>query len=333
MQAPRSIALSLFALLLSVGNSTNALAQPGCDQLEVISLRYAPFSDTTMQVMARALPGTLFSSPYFNLFDAAGDTVAAGHQWFFGMTSVAQSHTLNLDEGEPPPQTPFTGTLEFNYMTMEGQAQCLLPMTNVDLCDIATCDTVNPFAYRTGPGDPVTTSLDWHLTNEEGSTIASGVFQLDALDQQIDHAEVCAVPGNYTLHVSQSEAIGSSYAFGVTLGGEYFTVNGPIEELSPDGQASLDFMFYPACVDIGESIVERTSAALTLHMQGRMLMVRSNNDGPIGAVRITDSMGRVVVEKTISGSTSHLDLSSVASGTYIMHAAGFPTHVQRFIIH
>lgn len=310
----------------------NARGQATCDQLDVISLRYAPFSDTSMQVTAHALPGTLFTSPYFNLYDVAGDTVAAGSPWFFGMTSVPQSHTLLLDQGDAPPPTPFNGTLEFNFMTIDGPVQCLFDMTDIDLCSIASCETVNPFAYRTGAGDPVTTALDWHLTDDVGATIASGVFNLDALDQQIDHAEVCAAPGNYTLHVSQAVAVGSSFAFGVTLGGEYFTVNGPIEELSPGGQASVDFMFYPTCIDGGQSMVERPATKFDLLLQGQALIVKAQDDQRIGPLRITDGMGRVVVENTFNSTSAHIDLSRASAGVYLVQGASLVQAGQRFII-
>lgn len=335
MQDPWSLPVVLHpisALFLVAGLSMNAVAQPGCDQLEVLSLRYAPFSDTTLQLTARALPGTLFNSPYFNLLDSEGDTVAAGYPWFFGMASVAQSHTLLLGEGAAVPPTPFTGTLEFNYLMIDGPVQCLLDMEDVDLCDIATCETFNPFAYRTGPGDPVTTSLDWHMTEADGAMIASGVFDLDALDQQTDFGEVCAAPGHYTLHVSQPVAVGNTFAFGVTLGGENFTVSGPNGLLNSGGQASVDFMFYPACMANGQTIAEERDEDLRLSLHGRTLILHAVNGQRIGPIRITDSSGRTIAEQVIDPSSVQIDLSKFASGAHILHRPAIAKAGQRFII-
>lgn len=327
----RSVQLGAVAALVCFSTSTSPVSgQADCDGLEIISLRYAPFSDTTMQVMARSTDG-LFSSPVFNLFDAQGDTVALGRWSFFGMTPAPQSHVLELHAGQAPSASPFTGTLEFNHVTIDGPEQCLVDLQDVDLCAIDVCDTVHVFAYRTGGGAPVTTTLDWHLDAADGNTLASGEFDLDSLDQQQDFDRVCAAPGAYTLQVSQDEAVGTGYAFGVTLGGQYFTVNGPIGEFDAGGGSTIDFDFYPACVEIGQAIAEERKSEMWISLTGRMLVINTELS-PIGAFQIHDGMGRTVLSRSVNSLSSELDLHGFASGASFLHSTSSSWRTQRFLI-
>jgi hypothetical protein len=317
---------ALGALLVS----SSLAAQSACDSVQIHLLQYAPFTDTALIVVAQNNGTEFLSYPQFSLIATGGDTLARENINFFGLGPSAQTHLVPLIPGEDLPSTPFTGTLELRYITVNGDASCAFPFSG-GLCPTTFCTPLNVYLYNFGTFEVFTADFPWNVTNSEGLVVGSGTLSIDADDQQQDFGELCLAPGHYELHVSQDGDVGEHYMFGVTQGEAMFNVSGPSAELQAGSQATLPFSYYPACISGTNAIDEVRTTAPRILADGRQVMII--RDGlPLGQLAVFDSTGRRVQRTSTSASSIAIDLSGAAPGAYVVRSVTGTWPAQRFIL-
>jgi hypothetical protein len=303
-------------------------AQNACDSIHVEGLQYAPFGDG-LHITLNNESTQFLSGPTLDVLDADGDTLVQGVMEFFGLftgTSLHQAHFA------PPPPTPFSGTIRLNYYDENGMITCNFPMTNVDLCPADPCSPLGVFAYQQG-GSPVTTDLDWSVTDADNNTVASGVLHIDEASFGFAVTELCLQPGAYTMHMAQAVAAGTAIQVGMTQADLTFS-NATSTPLPIGGSVDHPFIFYAQCFDDAQGITTHAPQAPTLSAEGRIVHIATNDGSPLGNLILLDGMGHVARTITTNASSASSDLNGFASGVYILRSldAVNTWPAQRFIL-
>ncbi|HEY0976518.1 MAG TPA: hypothetical protein VGE21_03525, partial [Flavobacteriales bacterium] len=242
------------------------------------------------------------------------------------------THNMPPVPGAAPVSTPFNGTLLLQYMTVNGTESCTWPIT-ADLCPPAPCREMQVYVLAQGGGAPVNADLGFEVIDTDGVIVASGTLSMDTGGWQMGAQTVCLPIGSYILQASQNGTVGTMFAIGVAQ--DDLATQGPSEALQPGGSAEVQFDFYPACSNIGQSVFDVAPADVPLIVQeGRVLRLTDRKGLPLGRLGVLDSAGRSV--RTVRGGTSTLtiDLQNAAPGTYLLRPLdGRPWPAQRFVLH
>lgn len=327
--ATRALLSRLGPLLFSTALlPPNALhAQDPCDSVEVVSVSYAPFSETAMQVVLRHTSNQFLSYPHCWLVDQDADTVAREGLTLFGLSGPTESrHYLELDNDTDVPATPFTGTVLFLFSGVEGFNYCALPVTT-PLCP-AQCMPLQVFV-QPQTGNVVTSSFPWSMTDSTGAVVSMGTLNIDA-DMWQNEDALCLMPGPYTLHIEQPVAAGTGFQVGVMQQG--FLSSTPMATLAAGATLDLPFDFYPPCFDRQTGVVERdeTPAVITVHY--RQLTIKQPDQRALGEVALFDATGRCVARAWANASTLTMDLTSFAPGVHLVRVHNTHTSVQRIVL-
>lgn len=319
-----------FALYMT--GTAQLTAQNTCADLTILSVQYAAFNDTVIEVVAQAAEGSFFSYPMFSLLDAENDTLTHEDVSFFGIGQGPQNHSSVLIHGQVLPASPFMGTLLFTYSGPGEEMFCTFPLSG-SLCPAAPCVDIEVFVYRHAVPPLVTTSFNWSISDAGSSTVGTGAVEIDATTGQLGLADLCLPPGNYLLHVDQEEAIGDQFFFGV--GQRNFTVTGPSAMLVAGGEGDLPFTLHRQCFSSGNGITDTPASAPTLALNGRTLIISSANESPLGSIEIIDATGRCMRRETTSAASIIFDLGNLAYGMHIVRAVDIAStwNAQRFILH
>jgi len=318
--------------VLSVTGSDLLTAQNTCADLTILSVRYAAFNDSVIEVVAQAAEGSFFSYPSFSLVDAMSDTLTREQVNFFGVGQWPQTHSSMLIAGQTLPASPFTGTVLFTYSGPDEENFCTFPISS-PLCPPAPCVDIQVYVSRIANPPMVTTSFSWTVTDEWDATVGTGIGMIDAMNGQLALSDLCLPPGNYTLDMQQDDVIGDLFNFGVTQ--RNFSVEGPHTALLPGGSASLLFTLYAPCFTGGNDIIEEVSTAPTLMLNDRSLTLLLANGGALGSIEILDATGRCVRRGNSASSSATFDLDDLACGMHIVRTATGPSiwKAQRIILH
>ncbi|MBK8498240.1 MAG: T9SS type A sorting domain-containing protein [Flavobacteriales bacterium] len=289
-------------------------AQSICDSMHIAGIQYAPFGDG-FHIQLHNGSTQFFSYPTFEVVDADGDTLNEGFFNFFGIApGDTQLHQVALLP--PLPTSPFTGTLVLSLLTIDGESTCSFDMTEVDLCPTEACIPLQVYAYQQG-GSPVTTDLDWSVSDADNTALASGVLHIDEIGFGYAVADLCLAPGAYTLHMAQAVAAGNIIQVGMTQNSFAYT-DGTNAQLPIGGSVDHPFNFFAPCADDAQAIATHTPQAPTLVVDGRTLRVNTNDGSALGNMMLLDGTGRVARTITTNASTTFSDLNGFASGIYIL---------------
>lgn len=280
-----------------------------CEELNV-AVQWAPFSDTAVVVHVQHTTVEQFDYPNFILFDAEGDTLAKENVTYF---AIAQDswHTLRLMDGVEPPVGAFDGRLEL-WTGFTSVLACTWEQ-NFHLCPPVGCHTIYPTLANFGGAIPIGT-FNWTLS-DDGGEVASGQFELTTEVQQ-DADTVCLPAGTYFMNVSPlTPPTGGAPTFYVAGPGLTATESRPVVWSLP---VELEFPLYPYCLESPEGTMERDGTGLLTSTVPGGLWVRTVDGRPLGAVRLMDAQGRLMLATTASTDNHYLPVST--PGVYVLRA-------------
>jgi len=316
-------------LLCTALLSPNLLsAQEMCDSIEVVSLTYAPFTDTAMHLVLRHNGTEFLSYPRCWLVDQNADTVARESLTLFGLSGpTLSSHYMQLDNGTALPTSPFSGTVLFFYTGIEGDEYCAFPV-NMPLCP-SECVPMQVYVQPQS-GSATTSTFPWSISDSTGAVVGSGTLAIDINDQQQDMDTLCLNPGPYTLHVEQPVASGVEFQVGVVQ--QAFLSSTPMGLLAAGASLDLPFDYYPPCFDRHTSIGEMDVVPALITVHDRLLTITHPKQKPLGEVALFDATGRCVARTIASSSTFTMDLTSLAAGVHLVRVGNSGTSVQRIVL-
>jgi hypothetical protein len=258
-----------------------------CDSLELVSVRWHPFSDTALvvHVINGNTISELFDYPNFILFDASGDTLAKETVNFFGIGGESY-HTMRIMDGVEIPVNTFSATLEL-WTGFTTSLACTWEL-EVDLCPLAPCTTLIPNIQNLG-GAITTGTFNWGILSN-AVVVVSGSFVLDA-ENQYDADTICLPPGVYTMLAGSDGGplSGQPYYSAVVPGG-FSTASAPVGDLVPE---PLAFRFFEPCFDPTQSVGSANESADLTLLSGAGEFTLVHSQGVLGDIRVFDSMGRM----------------------------------------
>lgn len=281
-----------------------------CDDLELVSVYWHPFTDTALVVHVRNNSTALFDYPNFILLDDANDTLAVETVNFFGIGEESW-HVMQLREGVELPNVPFSGRLEL-WTQFTSELACAWEHI-FDPCPPEPCSELSPTLMNVG-GSVVTGLFNWGVF-DDGVIVANGQFELTT-DVQYTDTTICLPPGNYGVNVSPVDP-------GQT-GILYYSVTTPGFLSTPSAQVTtslpmlMPFSFFGPCIPGGQSVQELLpDALLTAPVQGG-LQVWNNASTALGPVWLFDAQGRLLFHTTAT--TDRLLVPVQRPGVYILRA-------------
>lgn len=286
-----------------------------CDQLDVLSVHWAPFSDTALVVNVVNNSTTLFDYPNFILLGTMGDTLAKETVSAFGLSGESW-HVLRLQDGVSFEEPIVNGTLEL-WTDFTTDLACSWNLEDVPLCLPPPCASIKLTLGNFG-GMLVTGDFAWTLTDASLTPIATGTFTLD-LNNQFAEVGQCLSPGQYGLSVAPlgPPLPGGSLVYGVAGPGD---ITGPSQPLSWNQPLIMPFSFYAPCVQGGTGIPDAPIHPWTVIQQDGDILVRAPDGRPVGAVEVLDAMGRTVA--AASAPSSELRMACSAQGLLLVRAGG-----------
>lgn len=323
--------MKVSCLMLLLVPSLRSSAQATCADLSILSVQYAAFNDSVIEVVAQASAGSFFSYPQFSLIDTDNDTLTHEEVNFFGIGQSPQTHSSILRAGQTLPTSPFEGSLLFRYSGPGEESFCTFPLSG-SLCPPEPCIEMEVFVYRQAVPTLVTTAFNWAVSNEEGSTVGSGILEIDAAAGQVALADLCLPPGNYLLHAEQEEAVGDDLNVGV--GQRNFIVTGPMSTLPAGGEIDLPFTLQAQRIATGNGITETRSTGPLLLLDARVLTISSREGLPLGSIEILDATGRCVRRRTTTSSLATMELADLACGMHFVRTVPISriSRTQRIIL-
>lgn len=278
-----------------------------CDDLELVSVQWAAFSDTAVVVHVLNNSNELFDYPNFILFNADGDTLAKETVNFFGIGGESR-HVLRVMDGVLMPE-PFDGRLEL-WTGFTDSLACAWEDT-FDLCPPAPCAELSPTIQVVG-SSIVTGLFNWVLFDEDG-LVANGQFELTPQVQYAD-TTLCVPPGNYDVNISPTDPgqAGISH-YSVSAPGGQSTISVIVTTSLP---VLLPFTFYGPCISGTQSIGEVSEPTLLTAPALGGFNVWLPEGGPLGPVWLFDAQGRLLFNTTAT--TDRLFVPTHAPGVYIL---------------
>lgn len=303
------------ALAIALFTSGHVVGQGTCADLNITSLTYAAFNDSSIEVIAHTNPDTFFSYPTFALVNALGDTLTHENVNFFGITSNDQTHSSFLVDGQAMPSSPFIGTLVFTYMGLESTETCVYPIDG-SLCPPAPCSALSIFIYNTGTG--VDATFDWSMTDDGGTVVDNGTLELGAATAT-DGDSLCLPAGAYTLHMDQVSGPAGAYQFGATRGFPFDS--GPHSIFFQSQPNDLPFTFFDLCVEGSNAVDELSGQGPSITVLDHSVTITSADGSALEHVDVLDASGHVVHRLGTNTDRALIDLHSQPAGLYLVRVA------------
>lgn len=281
-----------------------------CDDLDLVSVQWAAFSDTAVVVHVMNNSAELFNYPNFILFTAQGDTLAKETVNFFGIAGESW-HVLRVMDGVIMPPAAFNGRLEL-WTGFTDSLACAWE-EEFDLCPPAPCAELSPTIQVVG-SSVVTGLFDWVIFGD-ADEVASGQFALSPAVQFAD-TSLCLPPGNYNINVSPVDpGQGGIVHYSVTAPGSQTT---PSLIVSPSLPVLLPFTFYGPCISGAQSVEERIATSLNVAPTNGGLLVQHPEGNTLGALWLFDAQGRLLFNTMAT--TDRIFVPTPTPGVYVLRA-------------
>ena len=299
----------LVAISLFVGS---AMAQSPCDDLNVLSVQYSPFTDTIVLVQVENNGSELFSYPGFVLINSAGDTVAKEQTNFFGIGQESE-HRLQVRNGVQDPLENFEGDLELHT----GFYDMLACTWDLDqsLCITGSCDSLFIGLENYG-GALVIGDFQWTVEDEMGFEVETGTFNMEASSQSWIYG-LCLPSGEYSYTL---EALGQPSGGGPTLtvsGSRSYssaTLSEPLDWFN-DPASEIEFPFFAFCTESPNGIIQQGTNSGLPTVVYNTERNRLSSSEQITHLRLYSVLGNLVYEE--SSSDFILQLPKLTSGAYV----------------
>lgn len=281
-----------------------------CDDLELVSVQWAAFSDTAVMVHVQNSSSELFSYPSFILFNEQGDTLASEAVDLFGISGDSW-HVLRVRPGTTVPGVPFSGRLEL-WTDFTTDLACSWTST-IELCPPTPCAELRPTVANVS-GMLLNGTFNW-MIYDETDLIANGEFTLGPNGQTADTA-LCLPPGAYHVNVSPTDPgfMGILYYF-VTAPGGQSTPTMPVTSSLP---VLLPFTFFGPCISGFQGITELAPTPLCTAPITGGLHVWNSDGAPLGPLWLFDVQGRLLFSTT--SATDRLFVPVAQVGVYVLRA-------------
>lgn len=221
--------LPFFLLLFPVF----ANGQSPCDNLNLISIGYSPFTDSLIIVsVENNNQSEIFDYPGFVLINSLGDTVAKEQVHYFGISGQSV-HSLQVLPDIHNPLEDFVGDLQL-YSGFYEDFECEWSL-NESLCTINECDSI-VIAFENYGGALVLGDFAWSVLDSTENTLESGTFTMEAQEQRWEK-RLCLPKGIYSYTLT---ALGQPSGGGPTL-----TASTLPSYLAPIIQVHLDWFNQP----------------------------------------------------------------------------------------
>lgn len=281
-----------------------------CDDLELVSVQWAAFSDTAVVVHVQNNSTELFDYPNFILFDAQGDTLAKEAVNFFGIAGESR-HSLRVMDGVTMPSVPFNGRLEL-WTGFTDSLACAWD-SNFELCPPQPCATLYPVLQNWG-GALVIGTFDWTIY-DGADLVASGQFTMTDLEQEATDS-ICLPPGRYDMNVVANQPSSGGWpVFGAMAPGSQSST---MQEVYSPLPVLLPIEFYLPCEDSSNDITELSQGELHVMSRPDGMLVSRSDGQPLGNVWLFDSQGRMLFNT--QASTDRLFMPISKPGVYVLRA-------------
>jgi hypothetical protein len=281
-----------------------------CDDLELISVQWAAFSDTAVLVHVQNNSTELFDYPNFILFDAQGDTLAKESVFYFGIANQSW-HVMRVMDGVTMPSASFSGRLEL-WTGFTSSLACVWN-NSFDLCPPSPCATLHPTLQNWG-GALVIGTFDWTIY-DGADLVASGQFVMTDLVQE-DTDSICLAPGRYDMNVVANQPSSGGWpVFGAMAPGSQSSTMQDVYSPLP---VLLPIEFYLPCEDSSNDIAELSQGELLVMPRKEGMLVSRSDGQPLGHVWLFDLQGRMLFNT--QASTDRLFVPISKPGVYVLRA-------------
>ncbi|MGB0369058.1 MAG: T9SS type A sorting domain-containing protein [Flavobacteriales bacterium] len=295
--------------------SLTVFAQDPCDDLNVLSIQYSPFTDTVVYVQVENNSSELFDYPGFVLINSAGDTVAKERTDFFviGQESI---HPLNVWSGVQDPLANFEGNLEL-HTGFYSEMACSWAV-NQSLCADEPCDSLFIGLENYG-GALVTGNFEWVVEDETENVIETGTFTMEATNQSWKYG-LCLTPGNYIYTLNAlTTASGGGPTLTVSNTRSY---SGPTMSTSldwfNDPSGEIEFPFFPFCSASPSGVNSELSGTDLPTLSFNSNYNQLNCTEPMSEVKLYSTLGVLVAR--VSNSGKSLIIPKLPKGVYLVSA-------------
>lgn len=295
-----------FLLLFS-----SLFAQDPCDDVDITSVQYSPFTDTVIivELINNSVAG--FPYPGFVLINANGDTVAKEDVDLFGIGQESL-HRLNVIPGVQDPLSNFVGDLEL-YTGFYDVFACSWDL-NQSLCAAEPCDSLIIGLDNWG-GALVVGDFEWTVRDESNSIVETGQFTMNVNPQYWRHG-LCLEPGeySYTLEaLTQPSGGGPVISVSSTSSFASPTITEPLDWFN-DPITAIQFPFYSFCAESPNGIGDLSQDSgidLRYEMESNQLICSQQ----MTDLKLFSSDGRLA--HSTSPQVKQVGLPELAFGTYI----------------
>lgn len=290
---------------------SSLFAQDPCDDVDITSVQYSPFTDTVIIVELINNSAAGFQYPGFVLINSNGDTVAKEDVDLFGIGQESL-HRLNVMPGVQDPLSNFVGDLEL-YTGFYDVFACSWNL-NQSLCASEPCDSLIIGLDNWG-GALVVGDFEWTVRDELNSIVETGQFTMNVNPQYWRYG-LCLEPGEYSYTLEAlTQPSGGGPVISVSSSSSFAspTITEPLDWFN-DPITAIDFPFYSVCVESPNGIGEVSSNSvidLRYVMESNQLICSQQ----MTDLKMYTADGRLVY--STSPQVKQVTLPTLASGTYI----------------
>ncbi len=302
----------LFTFFLLAVFSISVIGQTACNSLDFVSIKYNPFTDTSIVVHVQNSGSEIFSYPGFVILDATGDTLAKEQVNYFGIGQESV-HTLAVRPGVHNPSEDFLGELQL-FAGFYDTLWCQWPLDQ-SLCADQPCDSLIIGLDNWG-GALVTGDFEWIIRNDMGAVVESGQFTMNA-NPQYWRQGLCLESGEYTYSLEALTApsgggpvisASSSESFGSPTITKYF-------EWFNDPVTTMEVPFFAYCSASPNGIEGQAVSESDVTVKQDFENNRIISTAPIKSVLIYSSNGQLVSE--LMPAANYVAIPNLAKGVYV----------------
>ncbi len=290
-------------------------AQNPCDDLNITSVQYSPFTDSIIYVLVANSGSEIFEYPGFVLIEDGGDTLAKEMVNSFGIGSESM-HILNVRPNVADPLDNFSGVLQL-HTGLYSELACEWQL-NQSLCASDSCIEM-VLGFQNWGGALVMGDFAYTVWDSTGVTeIESGTFTMVDAVQYWEHI-ICVPAGRYyyglealtqptgggpTLTVSTN-----SLFYGPTISAYLDWFNNPI--------TIMEVPFFIHCAAEDPTNVEQLPSASDCRLFQNGEIIHIETDQHIISASLFNVQGQLLVENR-SGSTTIYIPEGLPTGIYLV---------------